>query len=92
MEKVLTGSDISSLISATTAEESIPPERKAPRGTSDIRRTRTASRKTSTARSPASSSLILTFLLKSGSQYLSVRISPAFQRSQWPGSSFLMAR
>jgi hypothetical protein len=68
MEKVLTGELLTSLIRATTVEESTPPERNAPSGTSDISRTRTASRRISRTRSPASSSEMSIFFEKSGCQ------------------------
>jgi len=68
MEKVFTRVDDIWLINATTALESMPPDRNAPSGTSDIRRTRTASRSNSMARSPASASLMLILLVKSSDQ------------------------
>ncbi len=68
MEKVLTGVELTSLISATTVLESMPPERNAPSGTSDISRTRTASRSISSTRSPASASVSFAFFEKSGCQ------------------------
>ncbi len=49
MEQVLTGSVLSSAIRATTALESTPPDKKAPNGTSETRRMRTASRRRSTS-------------------------------------------
>ena len=54
IEKVLTGSRDCSAIAATTAEESIPPERKAPTGTSATRRRPTAARSDSRIRSCSS--------------------------------------
>src|SRR5437016_10216836 len=57
----------------------VPPERKAPSGTSDIKRMRTASRSKSTARSPATCSLIFSFFEKSICQYRSILTWPVRQ-------------
>ena len=47
IEKVLTGEVLASAIAATTADESMPPERNAPRGTSAIIRRCVAARRCS---------------------------------------------
>src|SRR5262249_57049422 len=92
MENVLTREVDCWHIKATTALESIPPERKAPSGTSDIRRTRTASCKSWMLRSAASSSLMLVLLAKFKDQYCSMLTSPSCQISRQPGSSFCTPR
>ena len=63
IENVLTGSRGSSAIAATTADESTPPERKAPSGTSAIIRRRTAARIASRI-SSCSSSAVATVRLR----------------------------
>ena len=55
--KVRTGSGDTSAISETTIAESMPPERRAPSGTSEARRLRTAAVTSSRTRSSHSSSL-----------------------------------
>ena len=55
IENVRTGRVLASAIAATTAEESIPPERKAPSGTSAMSRRRVALRIASRMRSHSSS-------------------------------------
>ena len=60
MENVRTGPDIASAMSATTMEESIPPLRNAPTGTSLISRMRTHSRSRVKSSSASSSSFRLT--------------------------------
>ena len=54
--KVRTGRADSACISATTVEESMPPERNAPSGTSDSRRSLTASRRSASSAPSASAS------------------------------------
>ena len=54
MEQVFTGSLDNPAIMATTAEESTPPDRKAPSGTSEISRISTASRRRSRSSCSAS--------------------------------------
>ena len=56
MEVVTTELPVNLVMSATTEEESIPPERKAPKGTSLIKRSRTASSSVSKILSHHSSS------------------------------------
>ena len=56
IENVLTGRDEASAIAATTAEESIPPDRNAPSGTSATMRLRVAARSPSRIRSHSSGS------------------------------------
>ena len=57
--KVRTGSEPACAISATTIEESIPPERSAPSGTSAASRRRTAAPTVSRTRSSHSASVAL---------------------------------
>src|SRR5215208_7544631 len=59
MENVFTGRSLWACINATTVDESIPPERKAPRGTSATIRRRTASRSRVSRCSTASTSVFL---------------------------------
>src|SRR5687767_15823032 len=87
IEKVLTGCEDSCAISATTVEESTPPERKAPSGTSEIILRLVDSRSSRVVSSMASSSPMSIFFEKSGRQYRRVSISPLLHRSQCPGSS-----
>src|SRR5438046_338074 len=61
IENVLTGPEQNSDIKATTADESTPPERNAPRGTSEISRSLMASFNRST--SSAASAFLLALLL-----------------------------
>jgi hypothetical protein len=58
MEKLRTGRDAFACISATTVEESTPPDRKAPSGTSATMRRRTASLSKDSSASVASVSSI----------------------------------
>src|SRR5215217_8136061 len=57
MENVFTGRSLWACINATTVDESTPPERKAPRGTSATIRSRTASRSKVSRCSAASASV-----------------------------------
>ena len=89
--KVSTGRDICSAISATFAEESTPPERKTPNGTSDIMRFRIESRSSRRISARCSPSLVARappFARASGgsaSQYRIVRAVPSrSQTSMWP--------
>jgi hypothetical protein len=66
MEKVFTGCELSCAIKATIVEESTPPERNAPSGTSEIILSLVDSRKMRRVSASASSSEIFIFLEKSG--------------------------
>src|SRR5689334_19095438 len=90
MENVFTGVELSWAINATTVDESTPPERKAPNGTSDISLSLIDSRKIRVVSSIASSSVIFILREKSGFQYRCVSTLPSFHFSQCPGSSFLI--
>ena len=57
MEKLRTGVSLFACISAVTVEESIPPDRNAPSGTSETMRPVTASLSSASSRSRASPSL-----------------------------------
>ncbi len=87
IENVLTGAELSCAIRATTVDESTPPDRNAPNGTSEIILRRVDSRMMRVVSSIASCSLILIFGVNFGSQYRCVSIRPSFQRIQCPGSS-----
>src|SRR3990172_3034894 len=69
IEQVLTGSFDSPAIIATTALESTPPDKNAPSGTSEMSRTRTASRNRSINSAFASASLIGPVVANGKSQY-----------------------
>src|SRR5213076_2473421 len=75
------------VINATTADESTPPDRNAPSGTSEIILSFVDSRSIRVVSSIASFSVIFIFFEKSGSQYRFVSIAPSFHFSQCPGSS-----
>ena len=85
----MTGSAESPDIIATTALESTPPERNAPKGTSDIRRSLTDSRKRSINSSPASCWVGAGPTLKGTSQYSTgvEAALPRFRLSVCPGES-----
>ena len=74
MEKVFTGSLADALMHATTALESRPPLRKAPRGTSLMSRERTASVAISESWSVHAEKLRSAVTRNDGAQYLRVRV------------------
>src|ERR1700704_6092347 len=90
MEQVTTGSADRPDIIATTALESTPPERNAPKGTSDIMRSFTDSRRRSINSSPASCSVGDAPVLNGTSQYSTGAGAglPRFKHRVHPGESF----
>jgi hypothetical protein len=92
-EKVLIGSATIPLITAAMADESMPPERNIPSGTSAISRNRTDVRNNSAHSSMRSASRRPDSAPSSAklmSQYRSISICPSSRHSRvWPGGSRL---
>ena len=93
MAKVFTGVEECRAISAVTTEESIPPDRNAPKGTSDISLILTASESSAFRRSLSSGSGVsVNFSAPTGrSQYFSVASAPFSKTSTEAGSSLRAA-
>ena len=86
MEKVFTGRVLCACIRATTVEESIPPERNAPSGTSAIIRSLTESRSSASSRSTASFSSGAGSLRACPADGDAAQVPEAFRRRRLPGA------
>ena len=93
IEKVFTGPELARAISATMVEESVPPLRNAPSGTSEIKRMRVASSSRCSSSSRHSSSLFGVCVLYCGkSQYWRILILAVLEFQQMSRRQLLNSR
>jgi len=92
MENVRTGCPLSFCISPTTIVESIPPDKKAPKGTSLSKRIRTEEVSNSRSSRASSSTGRSSSAWKSTRQYGFTSSRPSQYTARWPGGNLAMPR